>query len=183
MDELFRSTLIKLALPAMASALLLFATRRRGISWSDDLGLRAPRPAPFALWFGIWIVWILVSEVLIRNFKLEQAQPWPAYPPIIVVMRTLAIGFVGPFTEELLMRGVFLDRLRRTRLGPLGAIVVVALLWSSLHYRYGFATVGLIVVDGLLLGLARQRGGSLWIPIAMHVLGNLISIGQSLALL
>jgi hypothetical protein len=38
----------------------------------------------------------------------------------------------------------------------------------------------LIFADGLLFGAARVTGGSLWIPIATHMAGKLISIAQSL---
>jgi membrane protease YdiL (CAAX protease family) len=39
----------------------------------------------------------------------------------------------------------------------------------------------MIFVDGIVLGLARHFSGSLYVPIAMHMLGNLFSIAQSLA--
>jgi len=51
-----------------------------------------------------------------------------------------------------------------------------------MHYNYGLGMLILITVDGIILGFARYKSGSLWIPITMHALGNLISIGQSLKL-
>ena len=134
------------------------------------------------VWVGLWIAWILASELLIRAFGLAQARAWPHYPPILLTVRILMIGIAGPLAEELVMRGMIWHRLQRTAVGPLGAIVIVAVLWAAMHYRYGLGTLPLIAADGVLLGLARYRGGSLWLPIAMHVLANLISIGQSLAM-
>jgi membrane protease YdiL (CAAX protease family) len=180
MDGLLYATLTKVAAPALAIAVALTVTRLRRISWRDELGLRAPAARSLLLWLLAWIAWLVVSEVLIRRLGLDQAKPWPAYPPLIVALRILAIGLLGPLAEELVMRGVLLSRLRGTRLGPLGAIAVVAVLWAVMHVQYGAATLAMIFVDGLILGLARERGGSLWIPIAMHVLANLVSIAQSL---
>lgn len=172
---------MKLALPAVAVLVALFVSRMRGISWHDDLGLRRPKTRDLAGWLGLWLVWMLAGEVLIRVLGLPQARPWPAYPPSILALRIAAIGLVGPFCEELVMRGVLLDRLRRTALGPRGAILVTAVLWAGMHYAYGSATLALIAADGIILGCARHRTGSLWVPVAMHALGNIISIGQSLA--
>jgi membrane protease YdiL (CAAX protease family) len=180
MDPLLRATLFKTALPAAAILVVLAVAAKRGISRSDDLGFRRPRPAVLAAWLAIWLVWIAASELLIRQFGLEQATPWPAYPVHIVVVRILAIGILGPCAEEIVMRGIVLFQIRR-RLGNVhAAIVIVALLWAAMHSAYGPGTVALIIADGTLFGYARHRGESLWIPIAMHTVGNLISIGQSL---
>ena len=181
MDPVWRSTLIKVAAPAVGAVVLLAVTRWRGISWSDDLGLRRPEPKRLAAWLGLWLLWVGVGELLIRAFGLAQAQPWPPYPAIIIALRVLAIGVLGPVAEELVMRGALLGRLRRTALGPGGAIAVTAVAWAAMHVSYDLATLALVAADGVVLGLARQWGGSLWIPVAMHGLGNLISIAQSLS--
>ena len=146
----------------------------------DVAALQGIRKPMFALWIGLWLGWILASEVLIRQLGLEQAPAWLHYPLLILVLRILAIGVLGPIAEELAMRGIVFFQLRRRLGNAHGAIVIVAILWAAMHYHYGPGTVALIGVDGLLLGYARHRGGSLWIPIAMHTLGNLVSIGQSL---
>ncbi len=180
MNSLLLSTLIKVLLPAAAVCLILFATWKRRISWHEDLGFKVPGVRTLAIWLGFWLGWIVISELLIRYFHLEQAQPWPHYPATILVLRILAIGFLGPLAEELAVRGIFFHLLRRTALGPLGAILLLALAWSAMHYRYDTGTLALVFTDGLILGLARYKGGSLWISIIMHSVGNLISIGQSI---
>jgi membrane protease YdiL (CAAX protease family) len=181
MDPLLRSTLLKPAMPAAIVVLVLVVSRVRGLSWRENLGFRAPRAAAAVLWIGVSLAWMAASEVVLRAFALDQAKPWPDYPATIVALRILAIGFLGPLAEETMMRGLLLDRLRRTRLGPAGAIVITAVGWSALHFNYGPGTLVLLCLDGLLLGYVRYRTGSLWLPIAMHVLGNLVSIAQSLA--
>ena len=180
MDELLQSTLLKVAAPVFAIVVVLGISRLRGISWRDDLGLQKPKLGTALGWLGLWIVWMAASEVVIRFFGIEQPRAWPEYPPLIVALRIAAIGVLGPFAEEIVMRGGLLHRLQKTRVGVLGAIVIVAVIWAALHYRYEPGLVALIAADGILLGLARVYGGSLWLPIAMHTLANLISIYQSL---
>jgi len=41
-SELVRSTLLKLVFPGIAIALVLFVSRRRGLSWREHLGFVAP---------------------------------------------------------------------------------------------------------------------------------------------
>jgi membrane protease YdiL (CAAX protease family) len=181
-DQALVSTIGKLLLPVAGSAVALAVSRARGLSWSEDLGLRRPRPGALALWLAIWVVWVAISEALIAPLGLAQAERWPPYSPLVVVLRVVAIGLAGPFLEELFARGLLLDRLRRTPLGVWGAVLVTAVAWAALHYRYGAPSVAMIAADGVLLGAARVRGGSLWIPIAMHALGNLFSCAQSLGI-
>lgn len=174
-------SLIKLLVPLAAIGLALFLSKRRGLSLRDDLGLRAPRWPAAALWMGLWLAAIVLGEMAIEHFGLDQAKPWPPYPLSILLIRIAAIGIAGPVLEELIFRGILFDRLRRTRLGPVATIVVLALVWAGVHYSYGIGTIALVAIDGLLLGFARHRTNSLYVPMAMHVLGNLISIGQSLS--
>ncbi|HEY3175843.1 MAG TPA: CPBP family intramembrane glutamic endopeptidase [Candidatus Polarisedimenticolia bacterium] len=180
MDPLLFSTLMKLALPAVVITIALTVTRVRGISWKADLGLCWPRPAIGLAWLAAWIVWMAIGEAAIRVFGMEQAAPWEEYPLLIVVLRIAAIGILGPASEELVMRGVLLDRLRRTALGPIGAIAAVAAAWAAMHYRYEPMTIGLIFADGLVLGAARHHSRSTLLAAVMHSLGNLLSIYQSL---
>ncbi|MGH8061267.1 MAG: CPBP family glutamic-type intramembrane protease [Pseudoxanthomonas sp.] len=181
MASLLLSTLLKIALPAATAGLVLFAARKRGLSWRNDLGFKAPKPAAWLFWLALWVGWVVLGEFLGSHFGLEQAKAWPQYPLPIVLLRIVAIGMVGPLAEETLMRGLLLHLLRRTFLGVWGAVAVAATAWAAMHYAYGMGTVMLIVADGLILGIARYRSGSLWVPISMHMLGNLFSISQSLA--
>ena len=55
-------------------------------------------------------------------------------------------------------------------------IFLTASGWAILHWSYSWAVIGVIVVDGLLLGVARARTGSVVPPIIMHALYNLYAI-------
>jgi membrane protease YdiL (CAAX protease family) len=176
-----RSTLLKVAAPLLAIVIVLAVTKLRGISWRGVVGLRLPRARQFVLWMLLWIVWVAVEEVAIRLLHLDQAHPWPQTDPLIIALRIAAIGILGPVAEELVCRGLLLGRLMATRLGVYGSVALIAAGWALVHVQYGWPTLLMIFLDGLLLGVARVRSRSLYVPIAMHMSGNLFSIYQSLS--
>jgi membrane protease YdiL (CAAX protease family) len=45
-----------------------------------------------------------------------------------------------------------------------------------LHYTYPWWVIAIIFVDGLILGLARWKTGSVIAPVVMHMLYNLYAI-------
>ena len=55
-------------------------------------------------------------------------------------------------------------------------IAITALSWALLHYSYSWTVIAIIVVDGVLLGLARWKSGSVVTPILMHAAYNLYAI-------
>ncbi len=179
MDPLLRSTLLKVALPLVAIALVLIVTRWKGLRWSEDLRLLWPAPRTTALWVGAWLVWMLVSELATRALHLENARPWPAFPLVIILLRILAIGILGPCAEELVYRGVLFWPLLR-KLGPAAAIVITSLVFGLSHYSYAWAVVAFVCADGFFFGLARHRAQSVYLPMLLHAIGNLLSIAQSL---
>ena len=180
--NLLASTLLKVLLPAAGIAGMLFAAKRKKLSFADELGLKVPTVAAAALWLGIWICLIAIEETLSASIEGTQAKPWPAYSGGIIALRILAIGILGPIAEELAFRGLALAALRRLKIGIGWAILLTAALWSIIHLQYEPAMLALIFVDGIALGLARHFTGSLYVPIAMHMIGNCFSIYQSLGL-
>lgn len=180
--NLLASTLLKVLLPAAGIAGMLFAAKRKKISLADELGLKAPTVASAALWLGIWICLITIEEIFSPSLDGTQAKQWPAYPVAIIALRILAIGIIGPIAEELAFRGLLMAGLRRLRVGVPWAILLSAALWSIIHLQYAPALLALIFVDGIVLGLARHYSRSLYVPIAMHMIGNLLSIYQSLGI-
>jgi membrane protease YdiL (CAAX protease family) len=181
MSDLLLSTLPKVLLPAFAIGLMLFVARRRGLSPRDDLGLQAPHWGFAAIFAVLWLCVMAFEEYLTRDMPGNEVKLWPSYPAAILVLRIVAIGFLGPIAEELAFRGFVMRVIGRSRAGIPGAILISAALWSAMHLQYAPITLGLIFIDGIMLGLARHFAKSLYVPIVMHVLGNLFSIYQSLS--
>lgn len=181
MSELLVPTLLKVLVPVAGIALMLFVARMRKLSLTIDVGLQAPHWGFAALFLVFWVLLVATEEYLTRDIPAMQPQLWAAYPPLIMALRILAIGLLGPISEELAFRGVLFAVLRRTRLRIVGAILLTAALWSVSHLQYAPLLLALIFLDGLVLGAARHFTRSLYVPILMHVAGNLFSISQSLA--
>jgi membrane protease YdiL (CAAX protease family) len=89
-----------------------------------------------------------------------------------------AVVLVAPVTEELFVRGFLFQGVVRSRLGPVGAIVLSSLAWAVMHTQYDLFGIGTIVLGGLLLGYARLRSQSLYVPIAMHIVQNIVATAE-----
>lgn len=181
MPDLLLSTISKVILPAIGIGALLFAAKRNRLSPTEDLGFRTPAWAPAAGFLLLWVLLVAAEELVSSAIDGTSPKRWPDYATHIVVLRVIAIGILGPIAEELAFRGLLLAWLTRTRLGVYGAIFVSSALWSAVHIQYAPMLMLLILVDGIVLGLARHFSQSIYVPMVMHITGNLFSIWQSLA--
>lgn len=82
---------------------------------------------------------------------------------------TLLAGFVAPFAEELLFRGV-LYRWIRDRWGYIPALLLSSLLFGIAHVDPLVAVTAFVA--GLVLAWSYERSGSLWTPVLVHVVYN-----------
>lgn len=169
-----------LATPVSVGLAFLFARVKSG-SWSNScayLGLRAV-PLRAYVWAlltlaGLLLLWIGYARLL----------DMPDVPQVmvdiyrsagIVPLLWAAVILAAPISEEVIFRGFFFAGLRHSRLGAAGAIVLPSLLWAAIHLQYGLKEMGFIVFLGLALGALRLRTNSLWPPILVHALSNLVS--------
>ncbi len=90
-----------------------------------------------------------------------------------VWMQMIFLGIVTPIAEELTFRGELTRRLCRF-ISPKAAIIVAALLFAIGHGNLVQALYALPM--GLLLGAAGVYGGSLPLPIAIHIGANMIAV-------
>jgi membrane protease YdiL (CAAX protease family) len=166
------SAAVKAGIAGAAIALVLVRTRKLP---REDLGFTRPALLPAAAILVVYLAWMLGTNAVLDWRGPWDFRPWLAAPLAASVLRVLAVGFLGPIAEELIFRGWFFGVLLK-KAGPALAILITAAGWAALHYAYGLAVLGVILVDGLLLGLARWRTKSVYPPIVMHILYNLYAI-------
>jgi membrane protease YdiL (CAAX protease family) len=168
-------TLVKLAVPLIVIAVAALIRWRRRLSWRDDVGIR-PAPAGVTIaWMAGYAVWMLATNAAMDWRGPWDFTPWRTAPILVDAGRVLAVSILGPIAEELLFRGVLFGVLvRRFPVAPV--IVVLAIVWSLLHVSYDWSVIALIFVDGLILGVARDRTRSVIPPMLMHIAWNLYAI-------
>jgi uncharacterized protein len=168
-----------LATPVTIGLAVLFAAIRRGITVRQYLALRKPAAGQYFRWIVAILLLAACSDALTVHVLGKPIVPeWvtktystAGFAPLI----WLAIVVVAPLGEEFVFRGFLFKGVMASRLGPIGAIVLSSLAWSSLHIQYDLYGVATTFVTGLLLGAARWKSDSLYVPMAMHLVSNLVA--------
>lgn len=186
-SDLIHLTGIVLFLPVLGY--LLVKTR-------SDRGLRRPllgRPGETPPWRMAWIflpllvlsiglgwLWDLFLYQVMPNYlegKYAMINETPFMDPNTSVLNT-AITFLGavivaPLVEEILFRGVILER--GSRHWGLGAAVLISsFLFGMLHFDPLGSTL-----FGVLMCLVYLQSSSLLVPILVHALNNLAVMGMT----
>lgn len=154
---------------------------RNRLNIRDYLGLKKPNKRQLAEWSLITVLCVVALDLLksfvdlpvVPSFVIEAYQSASFLP-----MFYLAIVVAAPLFEEIFFRGFLFQGLRHSRFRIWGTIVLTSFLWAIIHLQYDWMDVAVIFVMGLLLGYARYRTNSLYIPIAMHALNNLLALLQ-----
>lgn len=164
--------------------IILVIAQRKGISIGEYLGLRRINIKTIGAIIGIIFVLFGISIIFGLIFKVpEGSNPivdaykntqWPALFWISTVI-------FAPIFEETLFRGFLFVGLKQSIIGPVGTIILTALVFTSLHaLQYkdsGIAvTLSVIFILGLTLGLVRWRTNSLWATILLHGCWNLVQM-------
>jgi len=162
--------------------LVVWLMKRRGQRW-PALGLRRPKR-----WWSLpaWAFVVLVVTILLQltavpllAWVFDLPAPDMSRYDVIVgnfpVFLTAAIGSMvtGGFIEEVIYRGLMVDRLARLFGGTKRAVVLAALLcgvpFGLIHFKWGIGGMVSTAVMGATLGLmylATRR--NLWPLIAAH---------------
>jgi uncharacterized protein len=147
-------------------------------------GLALPRLscAPERGWWK-WLFAACLAVLVLDWFqtavlRVFHAWPVPEDPITLVLNKTtgwllwlavLEIVFLGPISEELLYRGLLMGRFRGHGYVALGMITSAAVFMISHGDPHQYID---LFGAGLLLAWLYHRTGSLWPPVALHMLNN-----------
>jgi len=139
------------------------------------------KPFAFAL-IAAPLLWVMsITELQLTSLALGLGNVRPSSVDMGYATDLLAVIVVGPFVEEVVFRFAAIKLLVRW-LPQWIAVVVSAALFSASHIQYaemtmiGAGTLINIFLGGIALGAAYLCSGTLWIPIAMHVAYNGMSL-------
>lgn len=96
-----------------------------------------------------------------------------------LVVSILIVGVMAGFSEELFFRGALQRLLGASRLGPHAAIWITATLFSAFHMQFFGFFPRLIL--GAYFGYLLWWSGSIWLPVAIHILNNIIVVATQWA--
>jgi CAAX protease family protein len=174
-----------MGLPAVLAALWLAVSLSRtpfadylALHWTSWRNLLLGVVALFVLVMG----WDLVSSATGRavepGFMGEVLKSASADGALWLLV--IAFCVAAPVTEELFARGFLYRGWSESFLGPVGAIILSSLVWTSLHLQYDWFFLGEVFSIGLLFGYMRYRSHSTWLTIVLHGLNNLAATLQTM---
>lgn len=168
-------TLLNFGLPILGIALVYFVSKKKKLSFRNDIGLVFPKWKEVLLWAVLFAILILIEEFVSKQFGNETINSWVGkYSIGEMVLRTIGIVILAPIAEELVLRGLLYARIEKTSLKYVGAIIIPAIIFSLAHIQYAEnLTFVIIFIDGLFLGLARYSSKSVILTIILHSLANI----------
>lgn len=87
-----------------------------------------------------------------------------------VIINIIAVGIIAPISEELMLRGVIYNNLKKY-ITPSFAILVQALLFGLMHMNIIQSTYA--VIAGLILGYIYEKSNSLFVSSIFHISFNI----------
>jgi len=156
--------------------------RRTAAGWSG-LGFRAPPLLPMVLSpllvLGQLIAVAITQQIVIsiigefENPQIEALSAGQGFTWLNFILMLLLAGVIAPVVEEVLFRGL-LYRWLRFRLPLLMAVLLSAVIFAAAHVILPLMPV--LFVVGVLLALAYEFSGSLWLPILLHAMQNSLAV-------
>jgi len=179
MNGLLQTIVICAVAPFTIGLALLFAKIRKRITIKQYFGFYNPGWKHILKWCLVAVLFAGCFDTL-TFFINRRVVPEFMVSVYTTVYFTPLLWFafiiVAPLTEEIFFRGFLFEGIRNSKLGPAGAIVITSLAWSAMHTQYDVYGMGSIFLGGLLLGFARIKSNSIYPPIVMHALQNVIAM-------
>jgi len=184
-QELYSSLGLYTAISAILSAIIctglivVIIKARKGVPIQEYLGMRRTTLKPIlisvvavvVLEIAVYAIDVRLGQIIDTRFLLDiyGTSVWPA-------LLWFAIVICGPVFEEAFFRGFMYTGLINSRFGVTGTVALTSLLWAALHIQYGVFELVVIFTAGILLGIMRYKTGSIWIPLLMHCLMNVLAM-------
>lgn len=140
-----------------------------------------PRKRTVLLMFGVLATSLIATSIysgIVEWLELDElttpvVESDVFFDGFAVILTFQALAFITPISEELFFRG-FIFRGLIPRLGPLGAMLVSAAVFSGFHLSVGVLIP--IFITGFLFAWLYWRTGSLWASIGAHAGQNTLAL-------
>jgi membrane protease YdiL (CAAX protease family) len=176
---------VVMGLPAVLGAIWL-ATRAARMGFADYLALRAPS-------WKLLLIGVVALAVLVEGWDLvAKAAGRDVTPGFMgevlksaradntIWLLLFAFCVAAPITEEFFVRGFLYRGWSESVLRPVGAILLSSLVWTLMHLQYDWFFLCQVFSIGVLLGVLRYCGNSIWLTVILHGLNNLAATLQTM---
>ena len=162
---------------------LLLLYLRRTPSIKQHLALIPVSMKTMIGWIVLAILLVIISDQVTTYLGR------PIVPDVIVeAYRTayiiplfwFAVVIGAPLFEEVFFRGFLFEGFNRSWLGVPGTVLLTTLIWTIIHLQYDTYELSLVFSLGIFLAIARVRTRSLYVPLTLHAIMNLISTIQTM---
>ena len=144
--------------------------------WRETLALKKFPPSQLKLWSIILAIYLLAEFAITSLLEVDGGEFVKTISGSKSLGLTFAFIVLAPIMEETIFRGYLFKAWRNTRIGLSGTLILTSAIFTSLHAgQYGFSILAMLFVFSLILGLAREKSGSIWLPITLHSINNTIS--------
>jgi membrane protease YdiL (CAAX protease family) len=179
-NGLFVAAAVSLSSPVLVFASILCARLKKGITIREYFGFHRVKFKVIAKWAGIFFLSMLTIPILIQvlgHQKLESdfmEKTWKSSGSLVLYIFAFVIA--APLGEEIFFRGFLFKGMLHSQLRGYGAIVICSLVWAGIHSQYHLNVIIQLFLLGIVLGFARLKTGSIYVPIALHMLLNTIAV-------
>jgi hypothetical protein len=164
---------------AMAIGIWLMGLNRRGYTLAG-IGMKPISARWAAASVGIFvlmrivvtIIALLLAQLGITSMQAQAIAP-EGFTWASAILTTVLAGLVIPIVEEIFFRGV-VYRWMRDKWGVAVGIIASGFVFGLVHLEP--ATVVPVIVMGFVLAWTYEKSGSLWPPILIHMLNNLLGV-------
>ena len=186
LNESWTESVSYFALTSGIAAVFLCATVKYSLN-TRQLSLAGERLAFTSLRIKP-LVSVLIITALFSSLERLSFEFWEMSAPVFItnvveqltsasniVLLFLTVVIIAPVSEEVIFRGVAFYRLKETRLGVSGAIIIPSMLFSLIHLQYEQSIIFVMLfLSAVMFGVIRHITGNLWYCVISHMLMNLI---------
>ncbi|WPC39435.1 type II CAAX endopeptidase family protein [Clostridium sp. JS66] len=102
------------------------------------------------------------------NGLLEELNKSDSNSLYSIIINGIAASFIAPIVEELIFRGVILNRLK-IKIGVKKAIIVSSILFGMIHYELGILSA---IIFGVCMSLIYLKTRNIFATITIHIINN-----------
>jgi hypothetical protein len=157
-------------------AILITIKLKRGARIADYLALKRVGWKVLVGLVILDLVYIFATDILTRFLEIEEftvfmTDVYETRGSTLLIWAAFVI--TAPIVEEVFFRGFLFAGWQRSRLGSTGAVILTSLLFAAIHLQYSLYGITVILILGLVLGIARAMTGSIYAPLIMHLTQNI----------